>query len=385
MAAITIDELSKHFSDSGGTVVAIDELDLDIEDGDFVVFVGPSGCGKTTTLRCIAGLETVTKGQIKLAGETVTSEPPENRDLAMVFQSYALYPHMTVQENMGFGLKYSTDFSSQEIKERIQDAAEMMGIEDLLDRNPDELSGGQQQRVALGRAIVRDPEAFLMDEPLSNLDAKLRAEMRTYLQQLQERINVTTIYVTHDQTEAMTMGDKIAILNDGRLQQYGTPVECYHEPKNIFVAEFLGEPSINLFDMELRDNTIHSKFLSCEIDPAISTNVSHNDLTVGVRPEALEISAATVSKPTEFTGTVTVVEHLGRESNIHVAVDNGNDELTAIVNGRPPIESGETVTVHIPRNSIHIFDRKSGDVIRNATGDNSQTHFQGTPSTKSES
>jgi len=369
MAAITIDRLSKHFSDGGETVVAVDELDLTVEDGDFVVFVGPSGCGKTTTLRCIAGLETVTDGEIVLGDKTVTGTPPENRNIAMVFQSYALYPHMTVRENMGFGLKYSTDLSTSEIRDRIRDAAEMMGIQELLDRKPGDLSGGQQQRVALGRAVVRDPETFLMDEPLSNLDAKLRAEMRTYLQQLQEDIDVTTIYVTHDQTEAMTMGDKIAILDDGRLQQYGTPAECYHQPRNTFVAEFLGEPSINLLEMSLQAGRIESPYFECEVDPGLETHGSHDEVIVGVRPEAVRISEGEPADSTAFRATVAVVEHLGKESNIHLTIDETGEELTAIVDGQPSIAAGEQVTAHLPPASVHVFDGRDGEVIRNATDD----------------
>jgi multiple sugar transport system ATP-binding protein len=369
MATVALDGVSKRYADDGGSVVAVDELTLTIEDGDFVVLVGPSGCGKTTTLRCIAGLETVTEGDIELSGEKATDEPPENRDVAMVFQSYALYPHMTVRENMSFGLKYATDLGEREIDEKVWDTVEMMGIEDLLDRRPEDLSGGQQQRVSLGRAIVRDPSEFLMDEPLSTLDAKLRAEMRTYLQQFQEELGVTTVYVTHDQTEAMTMGDKIAILKDGRLQQYGTPAECYHRPINTFVAEFLGEPSMNLVEMKLRDGTLVSDVFECELDAPPSTLGSHDDVVVGVRPEALQIADAEPAGPTEFTGVVSVVEHLGRESNVHVAVDGTDIKLTAIVSGRPSVSADETVTVRVPKESMHVFDGRSGDAIRNATSD----------------
>lgn len=366
MATITLDSLSKYFSDSNGKVVAVDELDLTIEDGDFVVLVGPSGCGKTTTLRCIAGLETVSEGEIRLDDEEMTGKLPENRDVAMVFQSYALYPHMTVRENMSFGLKYATDFNKQTIEQKIQDAVEMMGIEDLLDRRPGDLSGGQQQRVALGRAIVRNPEAFLMDEPLSNLDAKLRAEMRTYLQQLQEDLGVTTIYVTHDQTEAMTMGDKIAILNDGELQQYGTPAECYHEPENTFVAEFLGEPAINLLNMELEDGSLEADYFEHEFQSPINTDGLHNDVIAGIRPEELVLTEESSPVGSSFIGTVTVTEHLGKESNIYVEIEGTSTEITVIVDGDPEISEGETVTVHVPEDAIHVFDARTGEAIKNA-------------------
>jgi len=382
MAGVKIEELSKRFSDGGETVVAVDELDLTIEDGDFVVLVGPSGCGKTTTLRCIAGLETVTEGKIKLEEEVVTGKPPEKRNIAMVFQSYALYPHMTVEENMAFGLKHATDLDKGKIETRIQETANMMGIGDLLDRQPEDLSGGQQQRVALGRAIVRDPAAFLMDEPLSNLDAKLRAEMRTYLQQLQEDIDVTTIYVTHDQTEAMTMGDKIAILDDGRLQQYGTPSECYHEPKNTFVAEFLGEPSINLFRMTYTEGSITSDVIEYEVPSELRDSIPNDEIIAGVRPEALQLTETSNVRDT-FEGEVTVVEHLGKETNIYVSAGDGGTEFTVIVDGRPDLSSGDVVSVQMPHDSIHLFDAQSGRVIQNATRRSGDVDFKASASANS--
>ena len=231
MANLTLSGTTKIFDDGGEDIVAVNDLDLDIRDGEFVVLVGPSGCGKSTTLRMVAGLDTPTSGTISIGDEPIQDKRPQERDIAMVFQSYALYPHMTVRENMSFGLEESTDVDDDEIRETVEDAAATLGITELLDRKPGALSGGQQQRVALGRAIVRNPEVFLLDEPLSNLDAKLRAQMRTELQQLQNDLCVTTVYVTHDQTEAMTMGDRIAILDGGELQQLGTPMQCYHEPR----------------------------------------------------------------------------------------------------------------------------------------------------------
>ncbi len=242
MAQLELDNLVKTFSDGSDEVVAVDTVNMSLNDGEFLVLVGPSGCGKSTTLRMVAGLETVTEGDILIGDESVIGTEPRDRDIAMVFQNYALYPHMTAEENMSFGLKMTTDLDTETIEQRVTETAEMMGIEDLLDDPPKELSGGQQQRVALGRAIVRDPAVFLMDEPLSNLDAKLRTKMRTELKSLQNELDVTTIYVTHDQTEAMTMGDRIAILDDGVLQQVGTPLECYHRPANRFVAGFIGSP-----------------------------------------------------------------------------------------------------------------------------------------------
>ncbi|RQG94226.1 ABC transporter ATP-binding protein [Natrarchaeobius chitinivorans] len=367
MARIQIEGLSKHFQDGDETVVAVEDLNLDVEDGEFVVFVGPSGCGKTTTLRCVAGLEDPTMGTIQIADDVVNDEPPEDRDIAMVFQSYALYPHMTVRENMSFGLEHSTDLTGDDIERKIQETAEMMGIEELLDRVPADLSGGQQQRVALGRAIVRDPKVFLMDEPLSNLDAKLRAEMRTYLQQLQEDIDVTTVYVTHDQTEAMTMGDKIAILNDGELQQYGTPAECYHEPENTFVAQFLGEPSINLVEMDVQNGTMSAGTFEYQLDGRLADAVDADSAVVGIRPEALTVSTGNSESDTAFTGTVAVVEHLGRESNIHIELDGIDVELTVIVDGRPSLSVDDSVSVHVPPEAMHVFDSHTGKVLRNAS------------------
>ena len=251
MSGITLDTVRKEFGDGSDAVLAVEDIDLEIEDGEFLVLVGPSGCGKTTTLRCIAGLEDVTSGSIRFGTRDVTPLRARDRDVAMVFQNYALYPHMSVQKNIGFGLRLSTQLSSAEINQRVGDTAAMLGISDLLGDKPKELSGGQQQRVALGRAIIREPEVFLMDEPLSNLDAKLRAQMRTELQELQHELGTTTVYVTHDQTEAMAMGDRIAVMNDGVLQQVGPPEDVYLSPTNEFVAEFIGSPSINLFTADV--------------------------------------------------------------------------------------------------------------------------------------
>src|SRR6059036_2042178 len=247
MATVTFDHLTKAYAD--GTV-AVDDLDLLIKDGEFLVLVGPSGCGKTTALRCLAGLEEITAGQIKIDARVVNRVPPKDRNIAMVFQSYALYPHMTVFDNLAFGLKLMKT-PKEEIRRRVQEAAKILNLENLLDRKPRALSGGQRQRVALGRAIVREPAAFLMDEPLSNLDAKLRVEMRGEIIRVQRRIAAPALYVTHDQTEAMTMGDRVAILRDGVLQQLGTPDEVYDDPVNVFVAGFIGSPSMNLIPARL--------------------------------------------------------------------------------------------------------------------------------------
>ncbi|NHN58450.1 MULTISPECIES: ABC transporter ATP-binding protein [Halorussus] len=374
MAELTLDGVTKWFDDDGDRIVAVDDADVDIEDGEFLVLVGPSGCGKSTTLRMIAGLETVSRGDIRLGGRSITDEPPTTRDIAMVFQSYALYPHMTVRENMSFGLEESTDMPDDEIAAQVEQTAEMMGIADLLDRKPRELSGGQQQRVALGRAIVRDPEVFLMDEPLSNLDAKLRSQMRTELQRLQEDLGVTTVYVTHDQTEAMTMGDRIAILNDGELQQVGTPLECYHEPRNVFVAGFIGEPSMNFFDCELEDGALVADDFEYALSEETLADVEgHDRLVLGIRPEDIELVGQGDERH-DFRTRVDVVEPMGDENNVYLTfagaerVDATGEEVetfVATVSGMRNVESGQEVVSRIPEEAIHVFDRDTGEALHN--------------------
>ncbi len=277
MAELTLGNVTKRFDD----VVAVDDVSIEIDDGEFLVLVA-LGCGKSTTLRMIAGLETISDGRIAIDGDVVNDAPAQQRDIAMVFQSYALYPHMTVRENMRFGLEESTTLEKAEMDSRVEDAAETLEIDDLLERKPGAL-GGQQQRVALGRAIVRDPAVFLMDEPLSNLDAKLRSGMRTELQRLQEELGVTTVYVTHDQTEAMTMSDRIAILDGGELQQVATPLECYHRPTNRFVAGFIGEPSMNFFDVSLEDGRLVDSDIEFEYPLSSVVRDSVGDDRVGPR------------------------------------------------------------------------------------------------------
>ena len=369
MATLTLDNVTKVFTeDDGNEITAVDKLSLDIDDGEFLVLVGPSGCGKSTTLRMVAGLETVSSGELRLGGRLLNERKPKDRDIAMVFQSYALYPHMTVRQNMSFGLQESSSMPDSEIRETVESTAEMLGIGELLDRKPDDLSGGQQQRVALGRAIVRDPEVFLLDEPLSNLDAKLRAQMRIELQQLQDKLGVSTIYVTHDQTEAMTMADKIAILNDGQLQQVGTPLECYHEPANVFVAGFIGEPSMNFFEMT-RDGQrlVGDRFeyeLSTETVDALG---EHRDLVLGIRPEDIEIGVA-ADEVHSYRTSVDVVEPMGNENNIYLTMGpDEQDGFVATIEGLKHVSEGSETVVHIPENAIHIFDRESGRALRNRT------------------
>ncbi|WP_256390884.1 ABC transporter ATP-binding protein [Natronoarchaeum rubrum] len=368
MADLKLDNVTKVFTDDDGSdIVAVDDVSFDIEDGEFLVLVGPSGCGKSTTLRMVAGLETVTSGRISLGGTNLVGRDPQDRDIAMVFQSYALYPHMTVQENMSFGLEESTDMADDEIERRVSETAEMMGIGDLLDRKPGELSGGQQQRVALGRAIVREPEVFLMDEPLSNLDAKLRSQMRTELQRLQEDLGTTTIYVTHDQTEAMTMANKIAILDDGQLQQVGTPLECYHEPSNLFVAGFIGEPSMNFFDVErVGEKLVHDKFEYALSDDTVEAISDRSDLVLGIRPEDIELRTEGGERH-DFDTVVDVVEPMGDENNVYLQFGEGGDEETFVANisGMQHVEPGQPIVAHIPEDAIHVFDRSSGNALRN--------------------
>ena len=365
MGQLRLDHLTKEFGDDEGRIVAVDDFDLDVEDGEFLILVGPSGCGKSTTLRCIAGLEQPTGGDILLDGQSVKERKPKDRNMAMVFQNYALYPHMTARENMSFGLRMTTEMSNDEIDGRVADAAALMGIEDLLEKRPGELSGGQQQRVALGRAIVRDPEVFLMDEPLSNLDAKLRTRMRTELQDLQQDLDVTTLYVTHDQTEAMTMGDRIAVLNDGELQQVGTPEECYSHPANRFVAGFIGSPSMNFFDVELREGRLVADTFDVSIPEEIRSELAGHstEFVLGIRPEEILSGADAEAQEDAFSIEVNVVEPLGDVTYLHAEIDG--TETTISVDRNTDIEPGDTVPVAFPTGEIHVFDPTTGEALVN--------------------
>jgi multiple sugar transport system ATP-binding protein len=367
MATSEYDHVTKVFDSGGGEVVAVDDLSIEVQESEFLVLVGPSGCGKSTTLRLLAGLETISDGEVRIGGRVVNDEKPKDRDIAMVFQNYALYPHKTVRENMAFGLEMTTDLSNADIEERVEETAEMLGIEKLLDRKPNALSGGQQQRVALGRAIVREPTVFLMDEPLSNLDAKLRTEMRTELQELHERLGVATVYVTHDQTEAMTMGDRIAILDDGELQQIGTPLECYHEPANLFVAGFIGSPSMNFLGLEFDDESgqgvgedIEYQFIDNQAEK-IREDASGSAITLGIRPEDVEV--AEEDGPRTVTAEVRVVEPMGRESFLYLDIEN--QEFTASIPGDYLVEPGEVVRLRFPEGKIHCFDTNTGSALFN--------------------
>jgi len=373
MGFIELNHVSKVYGDD---LLAVDDVSLSIEDGEFVVLVGPSGSGKSTILRMIAGLESVTEGEILLDGEDITNQKPRERDLAMVFQNYALYPHLTAGQNIGFGLKMRGEESEEAIEQRVQESAEMMGIEELLDDYPKELSGGQQQRVALGRAIVRDSAAFLMDEPLSNLDAKLRSEMRTEIQRLQSELDMTTIYVTHDQTEAMTMGDRIAILDQGELQQIATPLDAYYNPANRFVAGFIGSPSMNFIDVSVdaTGDGIRLGNNAFEIEVSQEFAESSPDVdrtTLGIRPEDIEVQSD--SDRQTVTVEVDVVEPLGKEQILYFNL--GDKTFTASTSGYAQVEAGQEITVMFPESRLHLFDVTTGGTIkeRAATTDSPPT------------
>ncbi|MFC4551313.1 MULTISPECIES: ABC transporter ATP-binding protein [Halorussus] len=362
MATVTLDALRKEYTN--GRIVAVDDIHLDVEDGEFITVVGPSGCGKSTTLRMIAGLERPTAGRIFVDGEDVTAVHARERDVAMVFQNYALYPHKTVAQNMAFGLRMSTDLSKDERREKVRETAEMMGIEDLLDQKPDELSGGQKQRVALGRAIVRDPDVFLFDEPLSNLDAKLRTTMRTEIQRLQDELGTTSIYVTHDQEEAMTMGDRIVILDGGELQQTGVPTEVYDDPANEFVAGFVGSPSMNFLTVAVEQEGGTTRLVGADgfdyelADERLRSAVRGRDrVRLGVRPE--DVSVAGPGREAVET-TVEVVEPVGSDNYLHLGL--GEDFIARVDSGVQPTR-GETVHVAFDANDVHLFDAEDGESL----------------------
>jgi multiple sugar transport system ATP-binding protein len=357
MASVTLNEITHQYYDGNDAMVAVEDVDLEIEDGEFVVLVGPSGCGKSTTLEILSGLLQPTTGQVLFGDEDVTDQPARKRDIAMVFQNYALYPHMTVTENMAFPLKQRSGITGEKATDIVTDAAEMMGIDDLLDRLPGDLSGGQRQRVALGRAIVRDPEVFLMDEPLSNLDAKLRREMRIELQELHAELGTTTIYVTHNQEEAMTMADKIVILNHGEIQQVGPPQTVYENPANRFVADFIGEPSMNFFNGRI---TTDGFVIGDDADPVSLNGVAvpaGRDAVLSVRPE----NVATVAPGDgDIDGTVRLVEPLGSHFEAHVSLSNG-DDVIAMLETDTAVEEGDSIGLQFERDSIHLFDAASGE------------------------
>lgn len=370
MATVTYDKATRIYP--GSDKPAVDQLDIAIEDGEFLVLVGPSGCGKSTSLRMLAGLEDVNGGAIRIGDRDVTHLPPKDRDIAMVFQNYALYPHMTVADNMGFALKIA-GVNKAEIRQKVEDAARILDLTEYLGRKPKALSGGQRQRVAMGRAIVREPQVFLMDEPLSNLDAKLRVQTRTQIAGLQRRLGITTVYVTHDQVEAMTMGDRVAVLKDGLLQQIDTPRNMYDRPANLFVAGFIGSPAMNLVEVPITDGGV--KFGNSVVPvsrEALSAAADRGDrtVTVGVRPEHFDVveqggSAPSLGKeaPAGLAVTVNVVEELGADGYVYGTAEVGDDrkDLVVRVSGRNVPEKGALLRV-VPRaGELHVFSTSSGE------------------------
>ncbi|RJQ65691.1 MAG: sn-glycerol-3-phosphate ABC transporter ATP-binding protein UgpC [Desulfobacteraceae bacterium] len=366
MANVSLRNLSKRFDD----VIAVNKVNLEVSDREFVVLVGPSGCGKTTTLRMIAGLEEITEGDIYIGNRLINQMASKDRNIAMVFQSYALYPHMKVFDNMAFGLKMRKIPREERIR-RVHEAAEILGIKNLLDRKPKQLSGGQRQRVALGRAIVRKPDVFLFDEPLSNLDAKLRVQMRTELIKLHNRLKSTSIYVTHDQVEAMTMGDRIVVMKDGLIQQVGSPLELYDKPANLFVAGFIGSPAMNFMECRLIEENGRfcvdtASFRIC-LPGDLAAKVQSSGLNAfifGIRPENVVKNGAgdpSARKSGPLQAHINVVETLGKETYLDITV--GNHTMTSIVPPSTRVSAGETILLEMNLDKIHLFDKESGTAI----------------------
>ncbi len=386
MAEITLDGVTKVFPDGQE---AVKQMDLEIGDGEFMILVGPSGCGKSTALRMIAGLEDITDGELKIGGEVVNDRAPKDRDIAMVFQNYALYPHMTVRENMGFALKLA-GVDSGEIGRKVEDAAETLDLTQHLDRRPANLSGGQRQRVAMGRAIVRDPKAFLMDEPLSNLDAKLRVQMRTEVARLQSRLETTTVYVTHDQVEAMTLGERVAVMRAGELQQVGPPAELYDEPRNLFVAGFIGSPAMNFMPAELHDGKVKLPIGDVDAPEGVRAN-GDGRVVAGLRPEAFE-DAEIVGDLKQERGVVVeaeidLVESLGSDLYAYFHVESegveseqladlaeesigetgaaslreGEEQIVARLDPASRIKRRDHAQLWADTSKLHLFDPESGD------------------------
>jgi multiple sugar transport system ATP-binding protein len=365
MATVKFDNATRLYP--GNDKPSVDKLNIDIEDGEFLVLVGPSGCGKSTSLRMLAGLEEVNDGKIWIGDRDVTNLSPKDRDVAMVFQNYALYPHMTVADNMGFALKIA-GVDKGEIRKRVEEAAKILDLTQYLERKPKALSGGQRQRVAMGRAIVRSPQVFLMDEPLSNLDAKLRVQTRTQIASLQRRLGVTTVYVTHDQVEAMTMGDRVALLKDGLLMQCDTPRRMYDHPDNVFVAGFIGSPAMNLVDADIVDGGLSVGGATIPIERSVLASAHGKQVTLGIRPEDVDIAEEGKGIPV----TIDVVEELGADAYVygdakaktHAEEDDENaaaKPFIARVDGRRPPEKGSTIHLTPKPGHLHVFDAETGE------------------------
>ena len=357
MATVTFETVNKVYGDFH----AVKDLNLEIGDGEFMVLVGPSGCGKTTSLRMIAGLEEISSGTLRIGDRVVNDVAPKDRDIAMVFQSYALYPHMSVRDNLAFGLKLRK-VPKPEIERRVNEAAETIQLQKLLERKPKELSGGQRQRVALGRAIVREPAVFLMDEPLSNLDAKLRVQTRAEIARLHQRLKTTVVYVTHDQVEAMTMGSRIAVMSEGLLMQVGTPQQLYDHPANRFVAGFIGSPSMNFVDVTVNDGRLQGPGdWAIPIPPRAREQLANGQKVVaGFRPEHLEIGEANADHGA-FRARADVVEYLGNEELLHVSA--ADQDIVAIVDSDHRVRPGDIVELMIPLEKLHLFDTETGETI----------------------
>ncbi|MFE2218442.1 ABC transporter ATP-binding protein [Streptomyces canus] len=385
MAEIILEGVTKRFPDGA---LAVKDVDLEIADGEFVILVGPSGCGKSTTLNMIAGLEDITEGTLRIGGRVVNDLAPKERDVAMVFQSYALYPHMNVRENMGFPLRLAK-VDKDTINAKVTEAAQILDLTDHLDRKPANLSGGQRQRVAMGRAIVRDPKAFLMDEPLSNLDAKLRVQMRTQISRLQRSLGTTTVYVTHDQTEAMTLGDRVVVMRQGLVQQLGTPAELYDLPRNIFVAGFIGSPAMNFLNATLEGGALRSPLGDMPLDDrtrqALERQNAPREVIVGLRPEAFEDVALSHGEDRTgpvFTATVEVLESLGSDAYVYFAAEGGpvttteleelakdsglrdtgadTHQIVARLDAATRAREGEPVELQVDMAKAHVFDPATG-------------------------
>jgi multiple sugar transport system ATP-binding protein len=388
MGEIVLDNVRKEFP---GGVVAVDDVSMTIGNGEFMVLVGPSGCGKTTLLRSIGGLEKVSGGRILIDDREVTRAQPSERDLAMVFQNYALYPHMTVRKNLGYGLRVRKT-PRKEIAARVEEVARLLGLEEMLDRRPGQLSGGQQQRVAMGRAIVRKPTAYLMDEPLSNLDAKLRVSMRTSLAQLHATLNTTTVYVTHDQVEAMTLGTRVAVMRDGKLQQVDVPTRLYDEPANTFVAAFIGSPSMNLVEAQLQGDTVSFGRVTIPLDPKRRPQAADGPVVLGIRPEAFEDTAFAGDGLPELEVQVEVLEELGSDAFVFFAIDaegvvvedalsdESGDETSLLaaerdrtlfvarVDPRTKAKVGDTIRLAVEPSRLYFFSPETGESLVSTAG-----------------
>jgi multiple sugar transport system ATP-binding protein len=382
MAAIEMKNIVKQYGDG---FPAVNDVSIDVEDGELMILVGPSGCGKSTLLRMIVGLEDITSGDMLIGGDRVNDLAPRDRNLSMVFQNYALYPHLSVFENIAFPLRLSKKFSEDEIKSKVRDAAETLELTEHLDRKPSNLSGGQRQRVAMGRAIVRDAKAFLFDEPLSNLDAKLRGQMRTEISRIQRRLGVTTVYVTHDQTEAMTLGDRVAVLRKGLLQQLATPRELYEQPVNLFVAGFIGSPPMNLLPAKVKGNQVELPFVTVDIGYELAEKVAETDLLIaGIRPEYFEdaslVEAGKLHRGSTFRATVDVIEWLGSEQFAYVpfeapeAIRNQlaelereldsealHTQLVVSIDSASRLNRGDEAEFFVDTSRMHLFDPETGD------------------------